>query len=97
MSEKKENVKQGPSKMSKAEIKREIMEWIVILEIAVIIAVVCNMFLIVNAVIPTASMEPTIMIGDRIFGNRLAYKSEAPNRGDIVIFKQISKFYLVVN
>ncbi|MCR5507425.1 MAG: signal peptidase I [Lachnospiraceae bacterium] len=73
--------------MSKAEIKREVMEWVLVLEIAVVIAVVVNMFLLVNAVIPSKSMEPTIMTGDRIFGNRLAYKNKDPKRGDIVIFK----------
>ncbi len=74
-------------KMTKAEVKREVMEWILVLEIAVVIAVVVNMFLLVNAVIPSASMEPTIMTGDRIFGNRLAYKKSDPVRGDIIIFK----------
>lgn len=74
-------------RMTKSEIKREIMEWILILEIAIVIAVVVNMFLIVNAVIPSASMETTIMTGDRIFGNRLAYKNHDPQRGDIVIFR----------
>ncbi|MBQ7581580.1 MAG: signal peptidase I [Lachnospiraceae bacterium] len=71
----------------KASIKREIMEWIIVIEVAVILAVVLNMFLIVNAVIPSASMETTIMTGDRIFGNRLAYTKNDPVRGDIVIFK----------
>ena len=71
----------------KTSIKREIMEWIIVIEIAVILAVVLNMFLIVNAVIPSASMETTIMTGDRIFGNRLAYVKNDPKRGDIVIFK----------
>lgn len=74
-------------KMTKAEVRREIMEWVLILEIAVVVAVVVNMFLIVNAVIPSASMETTIMTGDRIFGNRLAYKNHTPERGDIVIFR----------
>ncbi len=68
-------------------IKREIMEWVVVIEIAVILAVILNMFIIVNAVIPSASMETTIMTGDRIFGNRLAYLNKDPQRGDIVIFK----------
>ena len=74
-------------KMTKSQVKREVMEWILILEIAVVIAVLVNMFLIVNAVIPSASMETTIMTGDRIFGNRLAYKNHDPQRGDIVIFR----------
>ena len=58
------------SRMSKAELKREIMEWILIIEIAIVLAVVVNMFFIVNAVIPSASMETTIMTGDRIFGTK---------------------------
>ena len=73
------------NKKKKNSVKR--MEWIIVIEVAVILAVVLNMFLIVNAVIPSASMETTIMTGDRIFGNRLAYMKSDPERGDIVIFK----------
>lgn len=43
-------------------------------------------FVIINALIPSGSMENTIMPGDRLIGNRLAYLSEEPKRGDIVIF-----------
>jgi len=32
-------------------------------------------------------MQNTIMVGNRIFGSRLAYKEEGPERYDIVIFK----------
>ncbi len=67
--------------------KRELMEWVIVIEVAVVFAVILNMFIIVNASIPTASMETTIMTGDRVFGNRLAYIKEEPERGDIVMFK----------
>ncbi|HAG70310.1 MAG TPA: signal peptidase I [Lachnospiraceae bacterium] len=73
--------------MTKEEIRSEIKEWIIVLELAIILAVVLNMFIVVNAVIPSASMETTIMTGDRIFGNRLAYINSEPQRGDIIIFK----------
>ena len=46
-----------------------------------------NQFLLINARIPTSSMENTIMIDDQIFGSRLAYKGSSPERYDIVIFK----------
>ncbi len=82
-----DNIPSKRPKMTKSEVKKEIMEWILLFEASIIIAVIVNMFLIVNAVVPTASMEPTIMTGDRIFGNRLAYKNKSPERGDIVIFK----------
>lgn len=44
-------------------------------------------FIIINAYIPTSSMENTIQPGDRVIGNRLAYRVREPERGDIVIFK----------
>lgn len=81
------NNKNDENKLTKAALKKEIMEWIIVIEVAVILAVVLNMFLIVNAVVPTASMEPTIMTNDRLFGNRLAYNKEEPKRGEIIIFK----------
>lgn len=72
---------------SKEALKREIIEWVIVIEIAIVLAVIINLVFLVNAIIPSASMEPTIMVGDRIFGNRLAYTSAEPKRGDIVIFK----------
>ncbi len=44
-------------------------------------------FILVNAEIPSGSMENTIMAGDRVFGNRLQYMFSDPQRYDIVIFK----------
>jgi signal peptidase I len=37
-------------------------------------------------VIPSASMEPTLAIGQRVLVNRLAYDFSSPQRGDIVVF-----------
>ena len=54
---------------------------------AVILAFLIDTFVIVNAQIPSGSMENTIMTGDRVFGNRLAYKFSDPKRFDIIIFK----------
>ncbi len=44
-------------------------------------------FVIVNAQIPSASMEDTIMTGERLIGNRLAYLFGDADRYDIIIFK----------
>ena len=41
---------------------------------------------IINARVPSPSMEPTIMTGDQLFGNRLAYWRHDPERYDIIIF-----------
>ena len=42
---------------------------------------------IVNAQIPSGSMENTIMTGDRVIGNRFAYSFSDPQRFDIIIFR----------
>ncbi|MHB1651048.1 MAG: signal peptidase I [Desulfitobacteriaceae bacterium] len=36
--------------------------------------------------IPSSSMEPTLLPGDRIIVNRLTYRDRIPARGDIVVF-----------
>ena len=46
-----------------------------------------NKLVYINAVIPSESMQNTIMKGDRIIGNRLAYVKDDPKRYDIIIFK----------
>ncbi len=67
--------------------KKEVFEWIFSIAIGVIIAVLINRFVLINARVPSASMENNIMTGDRLFGYRLAYVNEEVERGDIVIFK----------
>lgn len=73
--------------MNKKSVIKEVMDWILVLVIAAFIAIVINNFVIVNCVVPSASMEQTIMTGDRAIGFRLAYLLDDPERGDIVIFK----------
>lgn len=67
--------------------KKEIFSWIKIIIIAVVIAFAINNFIIINANVPSGSMEKTIMTGDRMIGLRTAYWFNEPQRGDIVIFK----------
>lgn len=55
--------------------------------ISFLVAWLLTSFVIANSIIPTGSMESTIMTGSRVIGNRLAYKFGAePERGDIIIF-----------
>ena len=72
---------------NKTNAKKEVFEWILSIAIGVIIAVLINRFVLINARVPSASMENNIMTGDRLFGYRLAYVNEEVERGDIVIFK----------
>ena len=66
---------------------REVISWFITIALAVVAALFVKNYIVINANIPSGSMENTIMTGDRLFGNRLAYMKEGPKRGDIVIFK----------
>lgn len=66
---------------------REILSWVIPFAVALGVTFLLKNFVIINADVPTGSMENTIMPGDRLFGNRLAYLSDEPERGDIIIFR----------
>lgn len=70
-----------------SSIWKEFMEYLKMIIFVVIVVLIVNNFLLINAKIPSESMEQTIMTGDRVFGNRLAYLFDKPERFDIVIFK----------
>jgi signal peptidase I len=69
------------------DVKSEIFSWIKMIISAAVIAFVIVEFIIINATVPTGSMENTILPGDRIMGSRLTYLFKEPERGDIVVFK----------
>lgn len=74
-----------------------IFSWCKVIVVAVVIALLLNKFVLCNAVIPSGSMESTIMTGDRVIGLRISYLFSDPDRGDIVIFKypdDESKLYI---
>ncbi len=57
--------------------------------IAIILALFVRSFAIASYFIPSQSMEPTLLIRDRLLANRFSYKFHLakPSRGDIVIFR----------
>ena len=61
--------------------------YLIIIISAVALAFIINRFVIINAHVPTESMDPTINVNDKLIGFRLAYLFKDPQRGDIVIFK----------
>ncbi len=59
-----------------------------LLGVAVILALILKTFLVQAFVIPSASMEQTIRIGDRVVVDKLTpWFGAEPQRGDVVVFK----------
>jgi signal peptidase I len=67
--------------------RRVLIEWVILIVVALAIALVIKTFLVQAFYIPSSSMEPTLNIGDRVLVNKLSYDLHDVNRGDIVVFE----------
>jgi signal peptidase I len=75
----------APEKPKKATSKT-VIEWVVLIASALIIALVVKAFLFQAFYIPSDSMVPTLKTNDRVIVNKLSYHLHSVHRGDIVVF-----------
>ncbi len=76
----------GEQEAKKPSFLREFLSWVEMVVIILAIVWVTTNYIIVNAKIPSGSMENTIMTGDRLIGTRFSYWFSEPKRGDIILF-----------
>ena len=67
------------------------LEWSLVLLVAVGMAIGVRAFVVQTYFIPSASMEPTLAIGDRILVDKLSYRLHGVGRFDIVVFAKPPK------
>jgi len=77
----------GPKPWYHTRAARVAFEWVVLIGTAVVIAILIKSFLFQAFYIPSASMEPTLKVHDRVLVNKLSYDFHDVHRGDIVVFK----------
>jgi len=70
-----------------------VIEWIAVLAVAVLAAVLIRAFVFEPFFIPSGSMEPTLKVGDRVLVNKLSYDLHSIHRGDVVVFTRPPKDY----
>jgi signal peptidase I len=63
-----------------------LVEWVAIVSLALILALVIQALLVKPYQIPSQSMEPTLDIGQRVLVNRFIYHFSDPEIGDIIVF-----------
>lgn len=73
-----------PRKRSRARVTGE---WVAIVIIAVAVSFLIRTYVFQTFFIPSASMEPTLQLGDRLIVDKLSVDFGTINRGDIVVFK----------
>lgn len=75
--------------------KRKLPGWIELpltIVLALLLALFVKTFLVQVFYIPSGSMEQTLMVGERVAVNRLAYRIGEPRRGDVVVFDGAGTF-----
>lgn len=81
-----EEIEQLEKEENQINEKKEFLSMLLMFAIGIGVALFLKNFIIINATVPTGSMENTIQIKDNLFGYRLAYLKEEPERGDIIFF-----------
>jgi signal peptidase I len=75
-----------PPRENKRSTARVVVEWGILIVVAIVIAIVIKTFLFQAFYIPSESMVPTLEVGDRVLVNKLSYDLHDLHRGDIVVF-----------
>ncbi len=65
---------------------KQLVEWIVVIAIALLVATVIRLFLLQQFYISGPSMETTMFTDNRVLVNKLAYQIGELDRGDVVVF-----------
>ena len=67
------NQNKQQDEQKETSLKAEILSWVEVIVIAVVLALFIDNFIIINATVPSGSMEQTIMTGSRVLGTRFSY------------------------
>ncbi len=79
-----ENTKNNGNKAKK--ITKEVAGYLIAIISAVVLAILIRIFIFEPFIVPTPSMEPTLMVGDKVIINKLSYNFTSIERGDIIAF-----------
>jgi signal peptidase I len=60
----------------------------VLILVAFVLAILMKTFLVQAFFIPSSSMEPTLLVDDRVLVNKLSYTLREPRRGEVVVFSE---------
>lgn len=81
------NFYQKPKKKFNKALFYEILSWFVGILVAVFLATICVLFFLIKTSMVGTSMEPTIIAGQSVYINKVAYNLSSPKRYDIIVFK----------
>lgn len=76
----------GAGETKKKSWRHSLAELPVLITLALVIAIVIKTFIAQAFYIPSASMYPTLRVGDRVLVEKIGFRFGEPSRGDVVVF-----------
>ncbi len=74
----------------KGLLKHWVFDWTETIVVAFVLALIIRAFFLQVFWIPSSSMEPTLLINDRIVVNKVAYHFRDPRRQEVIVFRQVA-------
>ncbi len=73
----------------KTNFFKEFLSYFFIIILAIVFSISVRIFIFEPFIVPTPSMEPTLVVGDKVIVNKLAYKTASIKKGDLVVFHSL--------
>ncbi len=81
-----------PVDESVVSVVRTVIEWVAVLIVALVVAVLLRTFVLGHYEVVGQSMSTTMESGDRVLVSKLSYRLHDPGRGDVVVLHQESDY-----
>jgi signal peptidase I len=78
----------GRAALRRKRRRRRMLEWPFLVVFSLLTALLLRTFVVQTFYIPSESMHDTLLEGDRVLVNKLAYHFHDLNRGDVVVFRR---------
>ncbi len=78
----------GATTSARRSSRRNLIEWGLVVGGSVLVALIVRGLLLQAFYIPSESMVPTLRVRDRVLVNKLSYRFDEVERGDIVVFER---------
>ncbi|MGD0742988.1 MAG: signal peptidase I [Acidimicrobiales bacterium] len=72
-------------------LRLHVLSWIAIAAGAIGLGLLIRTFVVQTFYVPSGSMEPTLLVGDRILVDKLPVVSHDIQRGDIIVFQRVAR------
>lgn len=73
-------------------MKKEILEWLIAIVVAIALIFVINQFLFVTYTVNGNSMDPTLKDGEKVIVNKIGYTVGQIDKGDVLVFHADKKY-----